>query len=312
MIPPTDTTRPSKMRYADSEFDRAVEWREDISWLDKQLASQASRVYPIWRHRFLFSDDVTPLTLSPQDAGELAGLERVVLLGIIEGTARFALDISHLSEDLLPATSYDLRDVAMHLSDRVAAMLAFGRGMSVWHKDHLHCGRCGAPTAAERAGHLRRCTNHVCERTHFPRTDPAVITLVIDGERCLLAKRATITIPRFSTVAGFVEPGETLEDAVRREVAEEVGVATGTVLYRASQPWPFPSSLMMGFWARATDPRIMVDGEEISEAAWFTRADIVQGLEAETLILPPEDSISRRLVEDWRNLPEGAIIEGLE
>ena len=146
---------------------------------------------------------------------------------------------------------------------------------------------------------------------HFPRTDPAVITLVIDAERCLLAKRASLTIPRFSTVAGFVEPGETLEDAVRREVAEEVGVTTGAILYRASQPWPFPSSLMMGFWARAIDPRIMVDGEEISEAAWFTRSDIVQGLDDETLVLPPEDSISRRLVEDWRSLPEGAKIEGL-
>ena len=311
MAPPTAQTMSPTIRYADGDFDRGAEWREDASWLDEQLASPVSRVYPIWRHRFLFSDDVTPLSLSPQDAGELGGLERVVLLGIIERTVHFALDISHLSEDCLPATSHDLRDVAMHLSDRMAAMLAFGRGMSVWHQDHRHCGRCGAPTAAERAGHLRRCTSHVCGRMHFPRTDPAVITLVIDAERCLLAKRASLTIPRFSTVAGFVEPGETLEDAVRREVAEEVGVTTGAILYRASQPWPFPSSLMMGFWARAIDPRIMVDGEEISEAAWFTRSDIVQGLDDETLILPPEDSISRRLVEDWRSLPEGAKIEGL-
>ena len=127
-----------------------------------------------------------------------------------------------------------------------------------------------------------------------------------------MAKRATINIPRFSTVAGFVEPGETLEDAVRREVAEEVGVKTGAVMYRASQPWPFPSSLMMGFWARATETLIKVDGEEISEAAWFTRQDIVRAVAADEIILPPEDSISRRLVEDWRNLPEGTLIEGLE
>ena len=312
MTPLMDPTNPSKMRYADGDFNRAAEMREDAAWLDEQFASPLSRIYPIWQHRFVFSDDLVPLNLSPLDARELVGLEQAVLLGVIEEIAYFSLDISHLLEDRLPARAYDLRDVAMHLSDQMAAMLAFGRGMSVWHQDHLHCGRCGTLTAVERAGHSRRCSNDLCGRMHFPRTDPAVITLVIDGERCLLAKRASLTIPRFSTVAGFVEPGETLEDAVRREVAEEVGVTTGAVQYRASQPWPFPSSLMMGFWARATDPRIKVDGEEISEAAWFTRDDICHGLQAEPLILPPEDSISRRLVEDWRILPEGEIIRGLE
>ena len=181
-----------------------------------------------------------------------------------------------------------------------------------WHARYGFCSVCGRPTRLREGGYSRKCTDDNCAAMHFPRTDPAVITLVIDEERCLLAKRASLTIPRFSTVAGFVEPGETLEDAVRREVAEEVGVATGAVQYRASQPWPFPSSLMMGFWARATDTRIKVDGEEISEAAWFTRDDICHGLQAETLILPPEDSISRRLVEDWRILPEGEIIRGLE
>jgi NAD+ diphosphatase len=212
---------------------------------------------------------------------------------------------------VLAGTAHDLRDVATNLSHRTAAILAFGRGMSVWHKDHEYCGRCGALTQVERAGHARRCLGENCGRLHFPRTDPAVITLVVDGERCLLARRATISIPRFSTVAGFVEPGETLEDAVRREVAEEVGVTVGPVLYRGSQPWPFPSSLMVGYWARALDPRIKVDGEEISEAAWFTRRDIDRAVAAGDIILPPEDSISRRLLEDWRVLPEGVNIAGL-
>jgi len=300
------------MRYADGEFDRAAEWREDADWLAARLKSTSSRIYPVWRHRFQFVDDVTPFYLAPAEAGALADLDQVVLLGLIDDVAHFTLDISKLSEDTLMATAHDLRDVAMNLSDRMAALLAFGRGMSVWHVDHLHCGRCGGATAMERAGHARRCRNEVCGRLHFPRTDPAVITLVIDGERCLLARRATIKIPRFSTVAGFVEPGETLEDAVRREVAEEVGVKTGAVMYRASQPWPFPSSLMMGFWARAVDTEITVDGEEIGEAAWFTRQDIDRALAREEIILPPDDSISRRLVEEWRNLPLGAKIEGLE
>lgn len=305
----------SSMRYADGEFDRAAEWREDVGWLAARLAEPASRVYPIWRHRFIFAED-HPVTLAPAAAAALADLSQAVLLGLTEETAHFTLDISDLSEDglvsALDGTAHDLRDVAMKLSDRTAAMLAFGRGMSVWHTDHEFCGRCGGPTRAERAGHARRCLSRHCGRLHFPRTDPAVITLVIDGERCLLARRASIDIPRFSTVAGFVEPGETLEDAVRREVAEEVGVKAGPVLYRASQPWPFPSSLMMGFWARALDPRIKVDGEEISEAAWFTRGDIERAVAADEIILPPEDSISRLLVEDWRALPEGLLIPGLK
>ena len=307
---------PINMRYADGDFDRAAEWREDADWLAARLAAPASRVYPIWRHRYIFVDELTPLILEPSRAADLVDLRQAVLLGLIDGTAHFTLDISALSEealaDSLAGDTHDLRDVAMNLSDRMAALLAFGRGMSVWHADHQHCGRCGGATVIERAGHARRCLNQGCGRLHFPRTDPAVITLVIDGDRCLLARRATITIPRFSTVAGFVEPGETLEDAVRREVAEEVGVKTGAVRYRASQPWPFPSSLMMGFWARALDSRIKVDGAEISEAAWFTRRDIDRALAREEIILPPEDSISRRLVEEWRNLPEGAIISGLE
>ncbi|MDP6689903.1 MAG: NAD(+) diphosphatase [Alphaproteobacteria bacterium] len=304
------------MRYADGDFDRAAEWREDPAWLAARLAAADSRVYPIWRHRFLFEDEKDPVALTPAAAAKIGELAQAVLLGVLDETAHFTIDISTLSEtgltNALPGTAHDLRDVAMNLSDRMAAMLAFGRGMSVWHGDHQFCGRCGGPTISERAGHVRRCLHANCGRLHFPRTDPAVITLVIDGERCLLARRATISIPRFSTVAGFVEPGETLEDAVRREVAEEVGVITGPVLYRASQPWPFPSSLMMGFWARATNPAIKVDGEEISEAAWFSRGDIDRALAEERIILPPEDSISRRLVEDWRTLPEGTIVEGLE
>ena len=304
------------MRYADGEFDRAAEWREDSDWLAARLAAPGSRIYPIWRHRFLFDGGGLPVVLTPQSAASVADLAQTVLLGLIDEVAHFTLNVSSLSEEGLAAnlegTAHDLRDVAADLSHRTAAMLAFGRGMSVWHMDHEYCGRCGAATRMERAGHARRCLGQGCGRLHFPRTDPAVITLVIDGDRCLLARRATIDIPRFSTVAGFVEPGETLEDAVRREVAEEVGVTTGRVLYRASQPWPFPSSLMMGFWARALDPRIQVDGAEISEAAWFTRAEIDRAVAAEDIILPPGDSISRRLLEDWRALPEGAKINGLE
>ena len=145
----------------------------------------------------------------------------------------------------------------------------------------------------------RRCINPDCGRMHFPRTDPAVITLVHDGPRCLLARRSTWGFNRRSTIAGFVEIGEMLEDAVRREILEEVGVEVTDVRYHSSQPWPFPCSLMLGFMARATTTEITVDGDEIAAAAWYTREELAEQTSSGELVLPPVDSISHRLVNDW-------------
>ncbi|MDP6815390.1 MAG: NAD(+) diphosphatase [Alphaproteobacteria bacterium] len=297
------------MHYADGAFDRAAERRQDGDWLTARLADPASVAYLIWRGRCLLRDEGTPVALPPARAGEWADLDEAVLLGVGAGVAHFALDISAMAEEQLriavDGTPHELREVAENLPHDQAALLAYARGLMVWHDGHRFCGACGGATTFERAGHARRCGREGCGRLHFPRTDPAVITLVIDDDRCLLARRAIWPTGRRSTIAGFVEPGETLEDAVRREVAEEVGVGVGPVRYRASQPWPFPSSLMMGFWAKALDTEITVDGEEISEAAWYSRQGIDLAVAAGELTLPPIDSISRRLVEDWRQLPQG-------
>ena len=191
--------------------------------------------------------------------------------------------------------------MALTFERRPAALLAYARGLVHWNQTHRFCGACGSPTASARAGHMRRCENAECGRMHFPRTDPAVIMLVIDGDRCLLARRRIWQVGRRSTVAGFVEPGETLEDAVRREVKEEVGITVGRAEYQGSQPWPFPASLMMGYRAWAEDTDITVDGDEISEADWYRREDLVTGLADGTLTLPPVDSISRWLIDCWRD-----------
>jgi NAD+ diphosphatase len=178
-----------------------------------------------------------------------------------------------------------------------ASLAVHAVGLSRWHQTHRFCPRCGAETQIGEAGHLRICPS--CGTHHFPRTDPAVIMLITDGDRALLGRQPSWPKKRFSTLAGFVEPGESLPDAVRREVLEEVGVEVGDVEFAGSQPWPFPSSLMLGFFGTALTHDITVDEKEIAEARWFTRAEITDLSAAGELILPPIVSISRWLVEHW-------------
>ncbi|MEJ5944898.1 NAD(+) diphosphatase [Pseudokineococcus basanitobsidens] len=191
-----------------------------------------------------------------------------------------------------------LRDVAPDLDDRDAGLLVEAVGVLNWHRVHPHCPRCGARTTVTSSGWTRTCPVDGSE--HYPRTDPAVIMAVVDpDDRVLLAHNALWPQGRYSALAGFVEPGEPLEAAVRREVAEEVGVVVGEVTYQGSQPWPFPASLMLGFRARATTADIRVDDVEISAARWFTRPELAEAVRTGEVLLPPSTSIALRLVEDW-------------
>jgi NAD+ diphosphatase len=167
--------------------------------------------------------------------------------------------------------------------------------MILWRQRHRFCGTCGAPARPESSGHVMRCTAPSCGAEQFPRLDPAIIVLVTDGERALLGRQAAWPAGRYSTIAGFVEPGESLEDAVAREVLEETNVTVGEVEYHSSQPWPFPSSLMIGFSARAAADAVPRADEELEDVRWFTRAEIAAG----TPGLPPPQSVSFRLIEDW-------------
>jgi len=296
-----------RQHYTDAGFDRAAERREDAAWLAARLRDPASRVLLVWRGRTIvrrLPDVPEPVVLAPAAAAALADPGEAILLGTQTGAACFALDVSHLEEAAivaeLAAEAHELRDVALQMPRDAAALLAYARGMVHWHRTHRYCPACGSDTRPVRAGHARQCVDANCGRLHFPRTDPAVITLITDGLRCLLARRAIWPAGRRSTIAGFVEPGETLEDAVRREALEEVGIAIGRVRYQGSQPWPFPASLMMGFHAEAESREIRVDGDEIAEADWYSRDDIEAALASGALSLPPVDSISRWLVALWQ------------
>jgi len=195
-----------------------------------------------------------------------------------------------------------LRDVGAVLDDTGAGLMTTAVGLAHWHAGHPRCSRCGEPTEVIQAGWARSCP--ACGAEHYPRTDGAVIMAVTDGrDRILLGRQSRWPERRFSCLAGFVEPGESLEAAVRREVFEEAGVVVEGVDYRGSQPWPFPASLMLGFRARAVSTEITVDGEELSQARWWTREELGMDIATGELLLPPEVSIARRLIEEWYGAP---------
>jgi len=295
--------------YAGSPLERSAERRKDPDWLAAALAAPATRLVPLWRNRSLIAAAEGPapravlLPLAQRHAWwQPLVSEPPLLLGLVDGVAWFAADFSGVDdpESLAAAagsgTWVDLRQVGAQMPAGEAAICAYARGLLWWHQRHRFCGVCGRPTLVEEAGHVRRCSDPACAAPHFPRTDPAVIMLVVDGDRCLLGRQPRFLPGVYSTLAGFVEPGESLEEAVAREVFEEAGIEVGRVSYHSSQPWPFPSSLMLGFYAEARTTTIQVDGFELEDARWFARADL-QGEGATRL--PRPDSIARRLIEDW-------------
>lgn len=224
----------------------------------------------------------------------LAPQEDMVLLGWVQQRRCVLVTLPPEAPVHEPAERLsELRPLANELAPSDAGLLAYARALHLWHAEHRFCSRCGAPTRAARAGHLRQCD--ACGRSGFPRLDPAIIVLVHDGDRALLGRQASWQANRYSTIAGFVEPGESLEDAVRREVAEETGIVVTDVSYHSSQPWPFPASLMVGFMAQGIHaPPELRDGE-LEDARWFTRQEIASG----AAHLPPHTAISRHLIDRW-------------
>ena len=293
--------------YAGGPIDRMAHLRRDAAWVASRLTDPTTRILPVWRLQSLVVTGSAPSAawLTPGLAASLLDGRDIAFLGDVESVAYFAVELSQL-DDPAPVTSLaeaatfaDLRTVGPLMSRAEGALLAYARGLMNWHARHRFCGVCGSPTESAEAGHVRRCTNTACGASHFPRTDPAVIMLVHDGDRVLLGRQAAWPPGMHSVLAGFVEPGESLEDTVRREVLEEVGIVVTDVRYHSSQPWPFPASIMLGFTARARDTEMKVDHDEIETAAWYTRDDLRRSPENETFRLPRRDSIARRLVEDW-------------
>ncbi|MFL1461535.1 NAD(+) diphosphatase [Roseococcus sp. DSY-14] len=293
--------------YTGSPLDRASARREEAGFVAGALEAPDSLFVPVWRARSLLAQVEAGRPEAVLLSGEAARALRLAggpwaFLGLWEGRPTFAVDCS-AAEDPLPllppamGAFHDLRAVAGLLPPGEASVLAHARGLMHWRVKHRFCGVCGAACEPRSAGNAMACT--ACAAQHFPRTDPAVIMLVVRGDRCLLGHSHRFpNTTMFSTLAGFVEPGESLEEAVRREVFEETGVAVGAVRYHSSQPWPFPSSIMLGFHAEGLTEAIALDVEELKDARWFSRAEIAAP-EAHGFSLPRADSIARRLIEDW-------------
>jgi len=293
--------------YADFGLDRMSARRRDEAWLRGLLDAERTVVLPVWRAKNLVihGDEPRASILQASEVSALIGDNgSLVFLGIKDDVAHFTIDLSHLEEprshpDLADRGEFvELRSIGSQLSRSEGGMLAYARGILHWHSTHKFCGVCGAPTESREAGHLRVCTS--CKAQHFPRTDPAVIMLVHRGDRAVLGRKSEWPDGMYSTLAGFVEPGESLEDAVAREVLEEVGVPVRNVHYHSSQPWPFPASLMLGFHAEALSDEIIRNADELEDARWFTRAELAEG-GAGIARRPRSDSIARRLIEDWLN-----------
>ena len=262
--------------FAGNPLDRASERRRDTAWIGSLLADPAARILPLCDLRPLIrGTDAIELDWQPVGAWRET-IERgatLVFLGLADDRPFFAIDAGPAAID--PASNrepLDARSLAPLLPASEAAILAEARSLIDWHARHRFCAQCGSPTRVEAAGWVRRCPE--CKASHYPRSDPVAIMLAVRGDRGLLGRGRRRPGARFSCLAGFMEPGETLEEAVRREVHEESGIRVGRVKYLACQPWPFPSSLMMGFLCEALTEEITVDPEELAEARWFHRDEI--------------------------------------
>ncbi len=301
-------------------IDRASRRRRDDAWVAKRSKDPSTRFLPVWGSKVLITgiDDVPgestprPIQLSPEEAGEhLQQAESVILLGEDGEHAYFVLGLRP-SDGPPPARLAEvgafrrLRAVAALLDGESASLLAYAKAMVQYHHDHRFCGRCGAPTRSQEGGHSRVCTSDQCGQHDFPRTDPAIIVLVSSGKRCLLGRQPTWPENLYSISAGFVEPGESLEAAVAREVREETGIRIRQIRYHSSQPWPFPRSLMVGFTATAESTAIRLNDGELADARWLSREDIARELKRGTLQLPSSISISRRLIQTWFDA-EGSV-----
>ncbi|MEJ0086335.1 MAG: NAD(+) diphosphatase [Pseudomonadota bacterium] len=295
-------------------LERRAELRDDPAWLAAARGDPATR--------YLIAAGSTQL-VAPGEPVEIAFLpgdhplvlaaraEDLTLLGWFRGERTVLIELPAAVADaqLPPHTELrELRPLTPVLLPESASLLAYARALSLWKARHRFCGVCGAPNVPARAGHVMRCSREGCASETFPRLDPAIIVLVSDagGERALLGRQASWPAGRYSTIAGFVEPGESLEDAVVREVEEETGVHVTDVRYESSQPWPFPSSLMLGFRAVARTHEITLRDGELEDARWFTRADLAAGHPA----LPPAGSISARLIDGWYNAAAGPTLDG--
>ena len=299
---------PESLGFSTSSLDRAAFLRGNNDAIQTMISADDTGIYAFCGENVILktaAEGVEALF----SAGELAALGRpleTLFLGLEGKAARFAQLIAPDAEaDLLANTALKLMGVRTMAMERVISpamfgALAEGKALAFWHSKHRFCANCGAKTNVSQAGWRRDCD--ACNTQHFPRTDPVVIMLAVRGDQCLLGRQARFVPNSYSTLAGFVEPGETIEAAVRREIFEEAGITTGAVDIVANQPWPFPESLMIGAICEATSELITMDADELEDCRWFSRAEVLTMINRnhpDGLIIPPRMAIANHLIRMW-------------
>ena len=295
--------------YSGNPLDRGERERRDEDWITAMTKDPTSVFLPMNDLSVLVSEgsQESLVWLNTEELQRVGSYNRIYLLGLLDGVAYHAVDVSENGHDLLDLGgsgeySYvDVRTAAESLSGPDLGIAAQARAQVDWHNRHGFCSTCGHETTVKRGGQLRECAR--CSALHYPRTDPVVISVVSDNDNCLLGQtrgRATQT-NRYSALAGFVDQGESIEEAVAREVMEEAGIAVRNVRYHSSQPWPFPSSLMIGCHAEAATTTIAIDDEEMSDIRWFTREEVLKALAgtSEKLVVPGPMAIAHHIIKAW-------------
>lgn len=305
-------------RFTSVRLDRLAQFRDDDEWVRQTLQSPTAFLVPLWRSRSLIeqtAEGQIAAYLRPGDLGSLDSVQPPTLLGTDGKRHYFAVSINDQQRDEVlkqrpQARFLDLRRASVDMDAKHAGVLAYAKALHYWQHRHVFCGVCGHPNRLLAAGHKLVCSNEECARQSFPRIDPAIIVLVTHEDSCLLGRNSNWPPKRFSTLAGFVEPGESLEDAVVREVFEESGVRLRDIRYVSSQPWPFPASSMCGFYAEA-DARDCKVSDELEELRWFSCAELEEAISTTEVLLPPPVSIAFRLVSDWFRSRSGGDLEQL-
>lgn len=316
MPPRPDLGPKPRLGYTQSLIERVAERRSDTVWLATAAADAGARAYVVGGEQIILKKNGSAFdpTFTLAQARALGGITETIFLGLMNGAARFGVGIDPAAAAALKSRSdllvIDLRSIAVQglVGADDLPPLAEAKALLNWHLRHRFCSNCGAATQMIQGGWRRDCP--ACKAQHFPRTDPVVIMLAIDGGRCVLGRSSRFVPTMWSCLAGFVEPGESFEDAVRREIREEVGIACGRVSYFASQPWPFPTSLMIGCHAEALSRDIVVDREELEDARWFDREEAIAMLQRrhpDGLTTPPPVAIAHHIIRAWVESESGVF-----
>ena len=290
-----------------SQLDRMAGIRFEKQDFNQMINSPDARFIPVNKGENLLmdKDGTNPVILKKKQLRNIKLYEEnTFLLGIKDELTYFVINLDNIKEEFTPEKESEflsLRKSYLNERNWTGSLLAYSNALVSWHKNHIFCGKCGSETRSSELGQARYCTNLNCKTPHYSRTDPAIIVVVTKDDKCLMARKAEWPEGMYSVVAGYVDHGESLEDTVVREVMEETSIKVKTVQYHSSQPWPFPYTLMVGFFAEAENSDIKVDLHELEEAKWFSRQDIINGLKEGTHKLPTIFSISRKLITDWFN-----------